>query len=119
METTRNRPANGDRPVATGTARTVQGINGSMLIVTALLVEDNALAQSSAVLSVAARVVAPCTTSSASAQSTCSPQTLAWQSDIANASARISTSGGETTVTHRGGPSPRIDTQGKQVSVSF
>ena len=119
METPRNRPANGDRAAGTGTARTVQGINGSMLIVTALLVEGNALAQSSAVLSVAARVVAPCTTSSASTQSTCSPQTLARQSDIANASARISTSAGETTVPHTGGPSPRIDTQGNQVSVRF
>jgi hypothetical protein len=85
----------------------------------ALLVEGNALAQSSVVLSVAARVVAPCTTSSTRALSTCSSQTLARQSDIADASARISTSGGETTVTHRGGPSPKIDTQGNRVSVSF
>lgn len=90
-----------------------------MLIVTVLLVEGNALAQSSAVLNVAARVVAPCTTTSTSLQSTCSPQTLARQSDITNASARISSAGGETTVTHNGGPSPRIETQGNQVSVSF
>ncbi|HSC96832.1 MAG TPA: hypothetical protein VLC73_17890 [Burkholderiales bacterium] len=90
-----------------------------MLIVTALLAEGSAFAQSTAVLSVAARVVAPCTTSSTRPQSTCSQQTLARQSDIANASARISTSGGETTVTHTGEPSPRVDTQGNQVSVSF
>ena len=90
-----------------------------MLIVTALLVEGNALAQSSAALSVAARVIAPCTTTSTSLQSTCSSQTLARQSDVSRASARISTSGGETTVTHNGGPSPRIETQGDYVSVRF
>lgn len=90
-----------------------------MLIVTVLLVEGSALAQSTATLSVAARVVASCTTSSSSPQSTCSQQTLARQSDITNGSARISTSGSETTVTHQGGLPPTIETQGNEISVRF
>lgn len=113
------RPASGDRHAGTGTARTVQGINGPVLVVAVLLADGSAFAQSSAALSVSARIVAPCTTTSANPQSTCSLQTLARQSDITNASARISTSGGETTVTHKGGPPPTIETQGNEISVSF
>jgi hypothetical protein len=90
-----------------------------MLIVTVLLVEGSAFAQSTAVLSVAARVVAPCTISSSSPISTCSQQTLAKQGDITNASARVTTFGGETSVTHSGGLPPTIETRGNEISVSF
>lgn len=83
------------------------------------LVATPAFAQSSAVLSVTARVVAACTITSSNPQSTCPEQILASQSDITNASARISTSDTETVITHKGGLPPRIEKKGNQVSVSF
>jgi len=83
------------------------------------LVSGPALAQSSAVITVTARIIAPCTVTSSTPQSTCSDQTLALQSDLTNASARISTSDNETVVTHKGGLPPRIEQQGDHVSVSF
>jgi hypothetical protein len=78
-----------------------------------------ALAQSSTTIAVTARILAACTITSGSAQSSCSEQTLAQQSDVAGASARISTSGDKTVVTHSGGLPPAIETKGNQVSVSF
>jgi len=83
------------------------------------LCSSPALAQSSAVLSVTARIIAPCTITSRNPQSTCSEQTLAQQSDVTNASARISTSDNETVITHTGGLPPKIDKQENQISVSF
>ncbi len=83
------------------------------------LVSGAAFAQSSAVISVTARIIAPCTVSSENPQSTCSDKTLALQSDVTNASARISTSDAETVVTHKGGLPPTIEQQGNRVSVSF
>ncbi len=83
------------------------------------LFSDPALAQSTAVITVTARIIAPCTVTSSSPQSTCSDQTLALQSNVTNASARISTSDNETVVTHKGGLPPRIEQQGDHVSVSF
>ena len=83
------------------------------------LVSGPAIAQSSAVITVTARIIAPCTVTSNNPQSTCSEQTLALQSDLTNASARISTSESETVVTHKGGLPPRIEQQGDHVSVSF
>lgn len=83
------------------------------------LVAREAGAQSSAVISVTARIIAPCTITSENPQSSCSEQTLAQQSDITNASARISTSDDETVVTHKGGLPPTIEILGKQISVSF
>lgn len=83
------------------------------------LVSSPAWGQASAVITVTARIIAPCTITSDNPQSTCTDQTLALQSKITNASARISTSGTETVVTHKGGLPPTIEQQGNQVSVSF
>jgi hypothetical protein len=83
------------------------------------LVSGPAFAQASAVITVTARIIAPCTVTSDNPQSTCSDRTLALQSNVTNASARISTSDTETVVTHKGGLPPRIEQQGNQVSVSF
>lgn len=80
---------------------------------------SGALAQSSAMLTVSARVVAPCTITSSSLQSDCSERTLAQQSDIRNGSARITTSGVEAAVTHKGGPSPRMEKLGDRLLVRF
>jgi hypothetical protein len=76
-------------------------------------------AQSSAALSVTARIVAPCSITSENPRSSCSEQTLARQSDVTNASARISRSDDETVVTHNGGLPPRMEKQGNQLLVSF
>ena len=78
-----------------------------------------ALAESSATLTVSARVVAPCTITSSNFQSDCSERTLAQQSDIRNGSARITTSGVEAAVTHKGGPSPRMEKLGDRILVRF
>jgi len=83
------------------------------------LVASETFAQSSAILSVTARVVAACTISSDNPQSSCSEEILALQSNVTNASARISTSDNETVVTHKGGLPPTIETLGNQISVSF
>lgn len=79
----------------------------------------HALAQSSARLSVNARVVAPCTTTSNKPQSSCSEQTLVQQSNVPNASARISTTDTEAVVTHKGGLPPKIEKRANQISVDF
>jgi hypothetical protein len=83
------------------------------------LVAGQAVAQSSATLSVTARVVAPCTITSGNPQSSCSEQILALQSNVTNASARISRSNTGAVVTHKGGLPPRIETQGDHISISF
>jgi hypothetical protein len=83
------------------------------------LVAGRALAQSSATLSVTARVIAPCTVTSGNPRSSCSELTLARQSNVINASARISTSNTEAVVTHKGGVPPRIARQGDRISVGF
>lgn len=83
------------------------------------LVAGEAFAQSSAVLSVTARIIAACTTTTGSPQSSCSEEILALQSNVTNASARITTSPDETVVTHKGGLPPKIETQDNQISVSF
>ncbi len=83
------------------------------------LVARAAFAQSSAILSVTARVIAACTITSDNPQSSCSEEILALQSNVTNASARISTSADETVITHKGGLPPKIETQGNQTSVSF
>lgn len=87
-------------------------------VVTGLAAGDT-VAQSSGTLSVTARVVAPCTTTSRKPQSSCSEQTLDRQSNVLNASARISTTDTEAVVTHKGGLPPRIDKWGNQISVDF
>lgn len=78
-----------------------------------------AFAQSSAMLSVTARVIAACTITSSNPQSTCSDEILASQSDVTHASARISTSDTETVITHKGGLPPKIEKKENQISVSF
>ena len=83
------------------------------------LFPGDAFAQSSTTLAVSARIVAPCTIASGNPQSTCSDQMLARQSDIRHGSARITTSGGEAAVTHKGGLPPKIEKQGNQLVVSF
>lgn len=87
--------------------------------VTASLAASEAIAQSSAVISVTARIVAPCTITGENPESSCSEQTLAQQSDVTNASARISTTEDDTVVTHTGGLPPTIEILGKQISVNF
>ena len=78
-----------------------------------------ALAESSATLTVSARVVAPCTITSSSLQSDCSERTLAQQSDIRNGLVRITMFGGEVVVTHKGGPPPRMEKLGDRLLVRF
>ena len=88
-------------------------------IIVIFVVAGQAFAQSSAVLSVTARVIAACTITSSNPQSTCSEELLALQGDVTNASARISTSDSETVVTHKGGLPPKIEEQDNQILVSF
>lgn len=83
------------------------------------LVPSETFAQSSGVISLRARVIAPCTISSDNPRSSCSEQTLALQSGVKNASARISTIGTQVVITHRGGLTPTIRNGMNQVSVSF
>ena len=83
------------------------------------LFPGDAFAQSSTTLTVSARVVAPCTITSSNLQSDCSERTLAQQSDIRNGSTRITTSGGEAAVTHKGGLPPRMERSGDRLLVRF
>jgi hypothetical protein len=104
-------------------ARVALGLVPSMLAIAAgtvlALFPGETFAESSVTLIVTARVVAPCSITSNNPQSSCSEQILAQQSDVRNASARISTSGDETVITHKGGLPPRIDQVGDQLLVSF
>jgi len=85
----------------------------------AALAASDAHAQASVSVSVAARIVAPCTTSIPHPQSTCSQQTVLQQSNIVRASASISVSANDACVTQRGGSSPKIELSGTQATVTF
>jgi hypothetical protein len=96
------------------------GVRGRLLILLATLAVGDVCAQSSStVITVTARIIAPCTITSANSQSTCSEETLAQQSNVAPASARISTSDNDATVTHRGGLPPTIEKLSNQILLSF
>ena len=93
---------------------------GGLLAAVAALTIGDARAQSaSAVMSVTARVVAPCTVSTTNPQSTCSQQTLSQQSDITQSSAQITSTDSETTVTHKGGLPPTIEKLRDRILLSF
>ena len=103
------------------TAPVMTAAQGGLLVVVATLAVGEACAQSaSTVISVTARVIAPCTVTSSNPQSTCSQQTLSQQSDVATSSARISTTGdNEATVTHKGGLPPTIEKLRDRILLSF
>jgi hypothetical protein len=90
-----------------------------LVVMATLAVGDVCAQSSSAVITVTARIVAPCTVTTANPQSSCSEETLAQQSDVASASARISTSNNDATVTHKGGLTPRIEKLSDRILLSF
>ena len=94
---------------------------GALLGVIAVFMIGEASPQTaSTVISVTARIVAPCTVSTTNPQSTCSEQTLSQQSDITQSSAQISTSeDNEVTVTHKGGLPPTIEKLRDRILLSF
>ena len=94
---------------------------GGLLAVLALFSIGEACSQSaSTVISVTARIVAPCTVSTTNPQSTCSDQTLSQQSNITQSSAQISTTeDNEATVTHKGGLPPTIEKLRDGILLSF
>jgi hypothetical protein len=95
-------------------------VDGRLLLLLASLAAGDACAQSaSTVISVTARIIAPCTVTSTNPQSTCSEKTLTQQSDVSPASARISTSDNEATVTHKGGLPPTIEKLRDRILLSF
>lgn len=114
-----------DRARAVSPARIVttpvfETVDGRILLLVASLAAGDAGAQSSStVISVTARIIAPCTVSSTNPQSTCSEETLSQQSDVSPASARISTSDSEATVTHKGGFPPTIEKLRDRILLSF
>jgi hypothetical protein len=89
------------------------------MVLSAALAAGDVHAQSAVAVSVAARVLASCTTTTAHPQSTCSQQTVAQQSNVVGASARISTTANDVGVTQNGGPSPKIELSGNQATVTF
>jgi hypothetical protein len=97
-----------------------ESVDGRLLLLVATLAVGDAYGQSaSTVISVTARIIAPCTVTSTNPQSTCSEQTLTQQSDVSPASARISTSDNEATVTHKGGLPPTIEKLRDRILLSF
>jgi len=97
-----------------------ESVDGRLLLLVATLAVGDAYAQSaSTVISVTARIIAPCTVTSNNPQSTCSEQTLTQQSDVSPASARISTSDNEATVTHKGGLPPTIEKLRDRILLTF
>lgn len=102
------------------TAPLFESVDGRLLLLVATLAVGDACAQSaSTVISVTARIIAPCTVTSTNPQSTCSERTLSQQSDVTYASARISTSSDEATVTHKGGLPPTIEKLRDRILLSF
>ena len=93
---------------------------GGLLAAVALVTVGDAHPQSaSTVISVTARIVAPCTVSSSNPQSTCTEQTLSQQSDITQSSAQITSTDSEATVTHKGGLPPTIEKLRDRILLSF
>lgn len=90
-----------------------------ILAVSAALAAGNVLAQAAVTVSVAAHVLASCTTTTAHPRSTCSQQTVAQQRNVVGASAKNSTTTNDVGVTQNGGPSPKIELSGNQATVTF
>lgn len=98
----------------------LESVDGRLLLLVATLAVGDAYAQSaSTVISETARIIAPCTVTSTNPQSTRSEQTLTQQSDVSPASARISTSDNEATVTHKGGLPPTIEKLRDRILLTF
>ena len=90
-----------------------------VLALGAALAASGAYAQATMMVSVSARILALCTTTITHPQSTCPQQTVLQQSNVAGASAKISASGNDVGVTQKGGPSPKIEVNGNQATVTF
>ena len=107
--------------VVFATAPDLKGACGGLLAMISLFAAGEACSQSaSTVISVTARIVAPCTVSTIHPKSTCSEQTLSQQSDVTSTSARVSTSeDNEATVTHKGGLPPTIEKLRDRILLSF
>ena len=102
------------------TAPHLKSAGGGLAAVIALFTIGDASPQSaSTVISVTARIVAPCTVSTTNPQSTCSHQTLSQQSDITQSSAQITSTDNEATVTHKGGLPPTIEKLRDRILLSF
>ena len=102
------------------TTPALESVDSRILLLVASLAAGDACGQSSStVISVTARIIAPCTVTSTNLQSTCSEQTLSQQSDVSPASARISTSDNEATVTHKGGLPPTIEKVRDRILLTF
>lgn len=102
------------------TTPVLERVDGRLLLLLASLAAGDAWAQSaSTVISITARIIAPCTVTTTNPQSTCSESTLSQQSDVSPASARISTSDNEATVTHKGGLPPTIEKLRDRILLSF
>jgi histidine ammonia-lyase len=91
----------------------------SLLALSAFLAANDAYAQAVVAVQVSARVLAPCTTTLAQPQSTCSQQTVLMQANIRAASANVTVSGTDVRVTQLGGPRPKIELSGQQATVTF
>jgi hypothetical protein len=90
-----------------------------LLALSALLAARDSYAQSVVAVQVSARVLAPCTTTLAQPQPTCSQQTMLMQSNIRAASANVAVSGTDVRVRQLGGPRPKIELSGTQATVTF
>lgn len=102
------------------TTRGHERVDRRLLLLLASLAASDACGQSaSTVISVTARIIAPCTVTTTNPQSTCSEKTLSQQSDVSPASARISTTDNEATVTHKGGLPPTIEKLRDRILLSF
>jgi uncharacterized lipoprotein YajG len=91
----------------------------SLLALSALLAANDSYAQAVVAVQVSARVLAPCTTTLAQPQSTCSQQIMLMQANIRSASATVSVSGTDVRVRQLGGPRPKIELSGTQATVTF
>ena len=90
-----------------------------LLALSAVLAASESHAQATVSVQVSARVLAPCVTTLARPQSTCSQQTMLLQSHIRGASARLAVSGTDVRVRQLGGPRPKIELNGRQAIVTF
>jgi hypothetical protein len=90
-----------------------------LLALSALLAARDSYAQATVAVQVSARVLAPCITTLAQPQPTCSQQTLIQQSNIRSASANVTVSGTDVRVRQLGGPRPKIELSGQQATVTF
>jgi hypothetical protein len=90
-----------------------------LLALSAVLAASESHAQATVSVRVSARVLAPCVTTLAHPQSTCSQTTMLTQSHIRGASASLAASGTDVRVRQLGGPRPKIELNGRQATVTF